>query len=264
MTLATDKILGKIVAGIGCLTFNNPERRNAVTVEMWQAVSALLTEFENDSAVRVVVVRGAGGRSFVSGSDITQFEDQRRNAEQSEAFARHSSDALHKLAEFGKPVIAMIQGYCIGGGVRVAGCADIRIAADDAVFAIPAGKLGLGYSFDSAEQLAGLVGPSFAKEMLFTGRRFSADDALRIGLVNHVVPRDRIEAIAMELAGDIARNAPLTLRAAKIAVNQSQLAPEQRDMARVEASIRACFDSRDYAIGRKAFKEKRTPDFTGS
>jgi enoyl-CoA hydratase len=240
MALATDKILGNKTNGIGSVTFNNPERRNAVTLEMWQAVTALLTEYENDPAIRVVVLRGAGGRAFVSGSDITQFEDQRKNAAQSEEFARHSSEALHKLADLTKPVIAMIQGFCFGGGVRVAGCADIRVATDDAVFAIPAAKLGLGYSFDSAEQLAGLVGPAFAKEMLFTGRRLSALVALRIGLVNHVVPCEQIEAMVMELP------------------------PEHRDMARIEAGIRACFDSEDYKIGRKAFKEKRTPEFTGS
>ena len=264
MTAISDKILSVKTGGLGYVTFNNPERRNAVSLDMWQSVAAVLADFEDDPSVRVIVMRGAGGRSFVSGSDISQFEDLRKSAEQSEVFAKFSSEALKKMSACSKPLIAMIQGYCIGGGVRVAACADIRIASDDAVFGIPAAKLGLGYSFESAEILVGLVGPAFAKEMLFTGRRLSADEALRIGLINGVAPRDSIEAKVAELASEIARNAPLSVRAAKIAVDQAMLAPEKRDMGLVAASIRACFDSQDYAIGRKAFKDKGTPEFTGS
>jgi enoyl-CoA hydratase len=264
MESATDKIISEKTDGIGYLTFNNPARRNAVSLDMWRAVSSVLQDFGSDPAIRVVVMRGAGGRAFVSGSDISQFEDQRKNAEASAAFSRHSADALQHMAALSKPLIAMIQGYCMGGGIRVAAAADIRIASELAIFGIPAAKLGLGYSFDSVEKLVGLVGPAITKELLFTGRRVGAQDALRMGLVNQVVPENELEGAVRQLAVEIAQNAPLTIRAAKVAVDQAMTQPGKRDMALVEASIRACFDSQDYAVGRKAFLEKRTPQFTGS
>jgi enoyl-CoA hydratase len=264
MESSISTILGEKADGVGLLTFNNPDRRNAVSLEMWRATSSLLQDFENDASVRVVVMRGAGGKAFVSGSDISQFEDQRKNAEQSAVFAQHSAEALQRMTRLSKPLIAMIQGYCIGGGVRVAAAADIRIASEASVFAIPAAKLGLGYSFDSVEVLVGLIGPAAVKELLFTGRRVSAIDALRMGLVNKVVPDAELERTARDLALEIAGNAPLTLRAAKIAVAQAMLPPVNRNMELVESSIRACFDSQDYAIGRKAFADKQTPRFTGA
>lgn len=256
-------IIGEKSDRIALLTFNNPDRRNAVSLDMWSAIDALLQEFENDPSVRVVVMRGAGGKAFVSGSDISQFEDQRRNAEQSTLFSQYSKQALQRMATLSKPLIAMIQGYCIGAGVRIAAAADIRIAAEQSQFAIPAARLGLGYSFESAEKLVGLVGPAAAKEMLFTGRRICAEEALRMGLVNHVVPDEYFEEAVRNLAAEIADNAPLTIRAAKIAIDQVMLPPAKRDMTSVQASIRACFDSQDYVIGRKAFAEKQAPRFTG-
>ncbi len=257
------KIQSEKTDGVGILTFDNPERRNAVTVEMWQAVSDTLDGFEADPDLRVLVVRGAGGRSFVSGSDISQFDKQRANAEQQEAFSQFSKTATAKLDAFSKPVIAMIQGYCIGGGIRVAAAADIRIASEDSVFGIPAANLGLGYAFQSVERLVGIVGPAFVNEMLFTGGRFSAERALQVGLINRVTSVDELEGAVLQLAHEIARKAPLTVRAAKIAVHQAMLSSDRRNMALVDASIRACFDSQDYAIGRKAFAEKQTPQFTG-
>ncbi len=264
MEFAISTIVSEKADGIGHLIFNNPDRRNAVNIEMWQAISSVLQDFENDASIRVVVMRGAGGKAFVSGSDITQFEDQRKNAEQSAAFSQHSKNALQRMAMLTKPLIAMIQGYCIGGGIRVAAAADIRIASDQSVFAIPAAKLGLGYSFESVEKLVGQIGPGAVKELLFTGRRMNAADALRIGLVNKVVPDADLEATVRDLALEIAANAPLTIRAAKIAVEQAMLSHADRNMELVESSIRACFDSQDYANGRKAFAEKQKPRFTGN
>jgi enoyl-CoA hydratase len=264
MTAATEKIIAEKSDGIGWLTFNNPERRNAMSLDMWQATAAVLEDFECDASVRVVIMRGAGGKAFLSGTDISQFADQRKNAEQAEAYARISEAAKKRLAALGKPLIAMIRGFCMGGGITVVNTADIRIASEDSAFGIPAAKLGIAYAFDSIDMLIGLVGPAFAKEMLFTGRRLTAQEALGIGLVNRVVPADLLEPTVRELAIEIAGNAPLTIRSAKIAINQAMLAPEYRDMALVEASIRACFNSQDYAIGRKAFLEKRRPEFVGS
>jgi enoyl-CoA hydratase/carnithine racemase len=214
--------------------------------------------------VRVIVLRGAGGRAFASGADISQFGDQRASREQADAYAKIAGAGRERIGRVGKPVIAAIEGFCVGGGVTVATMADLRIAADSAVFGIPAAKLGLAYGFDSLSQLVGLVGPSCAKELLFTGRRIKADEALRIGLVNRVVPMGELEGAVRELAREIAGNAPLTIRAAKIGIDQLMRDPAVRDMALVEASARACFESGDYAVGREAFLAKRTPEFTGS
>jgi enoyl-CoA hydratase len=263
MKLSTEKLLAETQDGVGWLTFNNPERRNAMSLDMWQAVGEAFEAFESDPAIRVVVMQGAGGKAFVSGADISQFEDQRKNAEQAAAYASVSEGARRRMANFEKPLIAMIRGFCIGGGMGVANTADLRIASEDSQFGIPAAKLGLAYSFDSLKKLVDLVGPAFAKEILFTGRRLNADEALRIGLVNRVVPSAELENTVRAMATEIAKNAPLSIRSAKITINQVLRDPEQRDMGLVEASFKACFDSADYADGRKAFMEKRTPEFVG-
>lgn len=264
MSETTSKILAEKKDGIGWLTFNNPERRNAMSLEMWQLTGAALEDFENDPAVRVVIMRGAGDKAFVSGADISQFEDQRKNAEQAEIYAKASEGAKKRMATLDKPLIAMIRGFCIGGGLGIAMNADIRVASEDSRFGIPAAKLGIAYAFDSLNKLVGLVGPAYAKEILFTGRRLSSDEALRIGLVNRVVPVEKLEETVLELATEIAANAPLSVRSSKITVDNVMLDPDQRDMEAVTASFRACFDSNDYKIGRRAFMEKRKPEFTGT
>jgi enoyl-CoA hydratase/carnithine racemase len=263
MTETTQKILSHVADGIGWLTFNNPARRNAMSTEMWQMTADALDAFDRDPAVRVVVMSGSGGKSFVSGADISQFADQRRNAEQAEIYARIGDAARRRMDSLTKPIIAMVRGYCIGGGVRVALSADIRIASDDSIFGIPAARLGLGYSFDSVRRLVDVVGPAVAKDLLITARRLNAQEALRVGLATRVVPVAELESHVRETAAQIVRNAPLTIRAVKFTVDQTTLDPAQRDMARVEAEIRACFDSEDFAIGRRAFMEKRQPEFLG-
>jgi enoyl-CoA hydratase len=261
---STEKIIARKEHKVGWLTFNNPERRNAMSLEMWRATGEALKDFQADLAVRVVVMHGAGEKAFVSGADISQFEDQRKNAEQAELYAAASDEAKRTMVGFSKPLIAMVRGFCIGGGLGIAVNADIRIAADNAQFAIPAAKLGLAYEFNPLRRLVGLVGPAIAKEMLFTGRRFSASEALRVGLVNQVVPVAKLDQVVRDLAAEIAANAPLTVYSAKITIDEVMTEPDQRNMRRVEDSIRACFDSNDYAIGRTAFMEKRKPEFTGS
>jgi len=259
----TEKILSEKSDGVGWLTFNNPERRNALSLEMWQRIDAVLADFDEDPSIRVAVVRGAGGKAFVSGADISQFEDQRKSAEQAEIYERVSRVGRQRLESFSKPLIAMIQGFCVGGGVSVAASADIRVASEDSQFAVPAARLGIGYPYESVTKLVALVGPSVTKQMLFTARRLNAQEALRVGLVNNVVAADRLEAEVRQLAQEIAENAPLTIRAVKYAVEQATRDPDARDMAGVEARVRACFDSADYADGRQAFMEKRKPVFTG-
>ncbi|MBI4184495.1 MAG: enoyl-CoA hydratase/isomerase family protein [Proteobacteria bacterium] len=263
MKLATDKMLAERDGGIGWMIFNNPERRNAVSLEMWEAVEEIAAGFAADPEVRVVVMRGAGDKAFVSGADISQFDKVRGSAEAAESYDRKSHAAREKLAGLDKPLIAMIHGYCLGGGVSTAMKADLRLCSEEAQFGIPAGRLGVGYGFESLKPLVDLVGPAFAKEILFTARRFSAAEALRIGLVNRVVEKAALEACVREIAGQIAENAPLTIRAAKFTINQVCKDSAERDLARAEALFRACFDSEDYAEGRRAFVEKRKPVFRG-
>ena len=249
--------------GVGWLIFNNPERRNAIDLDMWQETAAALDDFESDPSLRVVVMTGAGGKSFVSGGDISQYGEKRKNADQAEEYAKTISTSRARLDKLSKPLIAMIQGYCVGGGVGIASSADIRIASSDAVFSITAAKLGIGYSFENTRKLVNLVGHAFAREMLLTARRFSAEEALRAGLVHRVVPADQLEDAVRQTAAEIAANAPLSLRCTKIMLEELVSAPNHADMSRVNASIRACFDSEDYATGRKAFLEKQKPVFAG-
>lgn len=263
MKLNTEKMIAKVEDGIGWCIFNNPARRNAVSLEMWEGVCDIMTAYQEDPSIRVAILAGAGDKAFVSGADISEFEEKRNSAAAAEQYEKVAASAHRALAAFDKPLLAMIKGYCIGGGMAVALSADIRIASADSQFAIPAARLGLGYGLDGLRKLSGLVGPSMAKEILFTARRLSADEALRIGLINRMVERDEIDALAQEYAQMIVENAPLTIRAAKAAVNEGLKDPERRDIAGVEALVKACFDSEDYAEGRRAFMEKRRPQFRG-
>jgi enoyl-CoA hydratase len=246
---------------IGWLTFDNPARRNAMTLAMWEQVSEALAGFATDEAIRVVVMHGAGEEAFVSGADISEFETQRADAEAQKRYGEISERAWEALARFEKPLIAMIRGWCMGGGMAVAMKADLRIASHDSRFGIPAARLGLAYSGGPVRDLVGLVGPSEAKAILFTAKRMDAGEALRLGLINEVVPVSGLEARVRALAETIAENAPLTIRAAKEAVDQ--IAQDRADPLRMAAFAAECFDSADYAEGRRAFLEKRRPEFTG-
>ena len=263
MKLNTDKMIAESGDGIGWMIFNNPERRNALSLEMWGGITTILDSFQQDDSVRVVVMKGVGDKAFVSGADISQFKDQRKNAEQAERYTAMSAEARLKLASLDKPLIAMIRGFCLGGGLSVAMNADIRIAAEDAQLGIPAARLGIAYGFGSLEQLMNLVGPSFATEILFSARRFSAEEALRIGLVNRVVPVDELEGAVCELANSIASNAPLSVKATKMTVAEVLKDPSDRNLDAIEQMVKTCFDSQDYTEGRQAFIEKRKPQFKG-
>lgn len=263
MTVATEPMLAEKKDGIGWMTFNNPERRNALSVEMREAAIRILNDFSADDAVRVVVMKGAGDKAFVSGADISQFESQRSTPEQIAAYAALTQRFEGTMNQLQKPLIAMIRGYCLGGGLAVALTADIRIAAEDAQFGIPAARLSLGYGFAGTRKLSDLVGPSCAKEILFTARRYTAAEALQMGLVNRVVPVAGLDDHVCELATTIAGNAPLTIRAAKTIIGEIVKDPADRDMAACERAVQTCMSSSDYVEGRRAFMEKRKPAFTG-
>jgi enoyl-CoA hydratase/carnithine racemase len=256
-------MLSRKEAGVGIVTFNSPERHNAVSLDMWEATTRILDDFAADDEVRAVVLTGAGGKAFVSGADISKFASERASLEATRAYDVTTAAAFSSIYEFPKPTIAMIRGYCIGGGMAVALTCDMRVCSEDARFGIPAARLGLGYGFDGLKALADLVGPSFAKEILFTARQFDAHEALRIGLVNKVTPAGELEAAVREYAAMIGRNAPLTVKAAKMAVREAMKDPDRRQLDEVTKAVDACFQSEDYAEGRTAFMEKRDPVFQG-
>jgi enoyl-CoA hydratase/carnithine racemase len=259
----TEKLLAHKEGAVGWITFNNPARHNAVSMSMWESLPRALSAFERDPDVRVVILKGAGDKAFISGADISEFKEKRASKEASEAY-NAAGDAAHAaLQEFPKPTIAMIRGYCIGGGCGVAIDCDLRIAAADSVYAIPAGRLGLGYRYDGIRRLIDLVGPSFASEIFFTARKFDAEEAAAMGLINRLVPVAELESYTRNYAAMIADNAPLTLAAVKRSVLERFKDAAERDLARCQAMVDACFASADYEEGRTAFMEKRRPVFKG-
>jgi enoyl-CoA hydratase/carnithine racemase len=260
----TDKVLARKESGVGILTFNNPERHNAVSLEMWDATKRILDGFAADDDIRVVVLTGAGGKAFVSGADISKFASERATLEASRAYNVKSDAAYSSVADFPKPTIAMIKGYCIGGGVGLAVCCDLRICSDNSRFAVPAAKLGLGYGYSGLKRLVDIVGASFAKEIFYTARQFDAQEAHAMGLVNRVVPAGELETYVKSITDMICANAPLTIKAVKFTVGEMLKDESKRNLARSVELVEQCFASRDYTEGRTAFMEKRKPVFTGS
>lgn len=261
--LPTPNMVAEKEGGIGWMTFNNPERRNAISFEMRLAIIMILDDFEADDAIRVIVMKGAGRAAFVSGSDISQFATHRATPEQRETYDAMSATVAERFASVRKPLIAMIGGFCLGAGLGTALNADLRVAAEGSQFGIPAARLGLGYGFGNTKKLTDVVGPANAKDILFTARRLTAAEALAMGLVNRVVPVAELEDTVRALAIQIAGNAPLTLHAAKIIIGETQKPESQRDPALCEQLVEACMSSEDYQEGRAAFMEKRKPEFQG-
>jgi enoyl-CoA hydratase/carnithine racemase len=261
--MITTKMLALKDGAVGTIVFNNPERRNAVSLEMWEAIPQIVDDFENDDAIRAIVVTGAGNKAFVSGADISEFKEKRSSKEAVDHYDAVSGAGRKRLANCTKPTIAMISGFCKGGGLSTALVCDLRIASDDAQFGIPAAKLGVGYKFEGLLHLFDVVGPAYALEILYTARRFTAPEALRMGLVNQVVAAEELEPFVRDYCDRIAENAPLTLRSAATIVRELRKDESTRDLALCERVVDACFSSQDYIEGQTAFMEKRKPVFTG-
>lgn len=263
MQRSTDKLIAEKDGAIGRLIINNPSKRNAFSFAMWQALPAVLEDFVNDEAIRVVILNGAGGQAFSAGNDISEFRERRSSKEQITEYDATTARAYQILVSLSKPTIAMIEGYCVGGGLEVALLCDLQIAADTARFAVTPARLGLGYKYDDIRLLVSNVGPKYAKEILFTARQFSAVEALQMGIVNRVVPADELAAFVDQYAQTIADNAPLSIKAAKLIIDEAAKGYGAADTDLCQRLVDACHASADYQEGQRAFAEKRKPKFTG-
>lgn len=263
MPSPTPRMIAEKDGAIGWMIFNNPERLNAVSLDMWEAVPKIVAGFEADPEIRVIVLKGAGGKAFVAGADISQFEAQRGNPASVATYEDATTLAFETIARAERPTIAMIDGYCIGGGLGIALSCDLRFAAEGSTFGIPAAKLGLAYAASGTRRLVDVVGPAYAKEIFFTARRFTCEEALGMGLVNRVFTRETLEAQTRGTCAIISENAPLTVMTAKKIVDETRKPAENFDAHYCDQLIARCFGSEDYAEGRKAFMEKRKPVFKG-
>jgi enoyl-CoA hydratase len=261
--LGTDKVLARVENGIGWLTFNNPAKHNAIGVEMSEGAVRALEAFAADDSVRAVVLTGAGDKAFVSGADISEFEKRRSNAAQAEKYDSKTGGVHRTVREIEKPTIAMIRGYCMGGGLALAAACDLRFCSEDAQFAIPAARLSIIYRADFLRWVIELVGPSSAKDIVFSSRRLKADEALRIGLVNQVCAPGELEGAVRDYCARLVDNAPLSLRGTKLSVNELMKGEHDRDEDLINRLSAQCFDSQDFKEGRQAFMEKRKPVWKG-
>ncbi|MGI9411605.1 MAG: enoyl-CoA hydratase [Hyphomicrobiaceae bacterium] len=261
--MSEEKLFGSKDGGVGHITFNNPAKRNAVSLDMWVRFGELLEEYEADPELRALVISGAGGKAFVSGADISKFESERATKEAVAQYGATSAKSYDRLLNFPKPTIAKINGYCIGGGMNLAVACDLRFCEEGARFAIPAAKLGLGYGYYGVARLSRLIGISRAMEMFYTARQFPAQEAYEMGLINKVVSAGELDDVVAEATQRICENAPLTIAAIKASAIEIGKSPNQPDHAKLDAMVQACFESEDYIEGRRAFMEKRKPTFQG-
>jgi enoyl-CoA hydratase len=258
--LNTSHMIVEQDGAVGRMIFNNPERRNALSYEMRLAVLDILDEFERDDSIRVIVMTGAGDKAFSSGIDLSPAE---RDVPRQEAGSSLGDRVQHRFETLTKPLIAMIRGYCMGGGMNIALHADIRVASDTAQFGIPATRLGIAYPFRGVRKLVATIGAPRARQVLLTGDRFAAADALQMGLVHSVEADARLEETVRAMASRIGEGAPLSLKAAKLMIDEVMKDPDQRDVAFCDDLVSGCAASEDAAEGRRAFREKRKARFIG-
>jgi enoyl-CoA hydratase/carnithine racemase len=250
-------------APLGWIIINRPEKRNALNFAAWRRIVEAMEELNADPAVRVIVMRGVTREAFISGADISEFPSHRANAEQARAYRSAPGNATDALIRSPKPVVAMIAGICMGGGLQVALSCDIRIAARGTRFGIPAARLGLAYPLDGVRTLSQIAGPANARDILISARTFGAEEAMQMGLLSRLVEPDELEGNVREYATRMAANAPLTMAAAKATIREGLKDGVDQDQPRIAAMVAQCFDSEDYKEGVRAFLEKRPPRFQG-
>ena len=263
MELSTNKIIDENDGPVGRIILNNPDRRNAISLDMWEGISEAFDEFSKNSQIRCVVMSGAGEKAFASGADISQFKERRSDAQAAEEYAKISMAGRQKMLGCDKPFIAKIRGFCMGGGLGIALAADIRIASEDSQFGVPAARLSIAYDRVNLGNLIALVGPSKAKEILLTAKRYSAVEAEKMGLVNACVAVSDLDSAVDDITDRIAENAPLSMRASKLTINELMKDDSLFNTVLVEELTRDCFNSRDYQEGQDAFLNKRKPVFEG-
>tara|TARA_R110000787_G_scaffold86057_5_gene183222 strand:- start:52391 stop:53194 length:804 start_codon:yes stop_codon:yes gene_type:complete len=261
--IAAPKMLAEKHGSVGHMIFNNPERYNAVSLDMWDAAVDILEGFVSDDEIRVIVMSGAGGKAFVSGADISKFEKERGSQEAVAHYNARIKIVYDKIAALPKPTIAMVNGFCLGGGLALAVSCDLRFCSSKSKFGLPAAKLGLGYPYGGLNRLVDTVGLGQAKDIVFSARRMDADEALRIGLVQQIVEEADLEKTVMDYAATVAGNAPLTVAAMKFIIGETRKDSEDRDMDKCQEMVDVCFASEDYIEGRRAFMEKRPAQFKG-
>ena len=263
MMSPTERIIARRDGAIGWLIFNNPAKHNAISMDMAEAVPEVMRDFVSDPAIRLVVLAGAGEKAFAAGSDISGFENVRSDPQKNRHYNEVNERSYNAVYECAKPTIAMIRGYCIGGGLDFATSCDVRLCSDNAQFAVPAGRLGLGYGHEGIVRFGRVMGLMRARDLFLSGRRLGADEALRLGLVHRVIPLAQLEAETQTYAQTLADNAPLTLAAIKRAFLEYEKDPATRDLTQAQAMIDMCFNSADYVEGRNAFAARRKPQFKG-
>lgn len=257
------ELIVRRAGGVGTVVFSNVAKHNAVTLDMWRAFPEVMGELGADPSIRVVVVQGDGGRAFISGADISQFEQARADEAAQARYNQAVDEAYEAPVECPKPVIAKIRGYCFGGGLGLAAACDVRVCSDDAAFRMPAARLGLGYHPQGLRRFMSLIGPANTADIFFSARPFGAPEALRMGFVSRVIPAGELDAEVDAWTAMVAENAPLTIAAAKRTLRDALRDPGDRDPGAIERLVAACFASEDYREGRRAFAEKRKPDFRG-
>lgn len=263
MDQATSNVIVEKRGAEGWITFNNPAKHNAMSLDMWAAIEPALKVFESDDEIRLVVLTGAGEKAFVSGANISQFDQLRSSVDAVAEYERVAECAQNALYYYSKPTVARIKGYCIGGGLNLALCCDIRVASENSSFSIPAGKMGLGYRITSIRNLVTVAGAANALDIFLSARRVAAPEAQRMGLIQHLASEEAFEKTVREHLDRIAANAPITLRVGKQMIRKFQEVPSEIDMEKMRELVLTCFASEDYQEGKQAFAQKRAPIFKG-